>query len=227
MRIIFLLISSLLLTIWPGTADAGGIGSAAIVKNSVTGKLGASIRRLRRGSDVFHRELISTSQRSMTRLRFLDQTKFTIGANSRVRLTSFVYDPKRRRGRIAFNAVKGAFRFISGKARHSDYRIRTPLASTGVRGTTIDGYVDSRRRFDLLILRKGAMVVCGAGKCVSANRPGTYVLVKMNGNVATGRWGGSLRPLIKKHMYQIFPAQNKASTNRVLRDFDLAFRSIR
>jgi len=91
----------------------------------------------------------------------------------------------------------------------------------------IDGYVDSRRRFDLLILRKGAMMVCGAGKCVNASRPGTYVLVKRNGNVATGRWGGSLRALIKKHMYRIFPAANKASTNAVLREFDQAFRYIR
>ncbi len=221
------MILPVLLIGWPGTAPANEIGAAAIVKNSVTGKIGGTLRKLRRGSDVFHRELISTSRRSMTHLKFLDNTRFTIGANSSVRLSSFVYDPRRRRGKIAFNAVKGAFRFISGEARYSDYRIKTPLASTGVRGTIIDGYVDSRRRFDLIILRKGAMRVCGAGKCISANRPGTYVLVKMNGNVATGRWGGSLKTLIKKHMYKIFPAANKASTNTVLREFDLSFGTLR
>ncbi len=227
MKIFSLLILSLLLAGWSGVAQSREIGAAAIVKNSVTGKLGGTLRSLRRGSDVFHRELISTSRRSMTRLKFLDNTRFTIGANSSVRLSSFVYDPARRRGKIAFNALKGAFRFISGKAKSSDYRIKTPLASTGVRGTVIDGYIDSRRRFDLLILRKGAMVVCGAGKCVNASRPGTYVLVKMNGNVATGKWAGSLKALIKKHMYKIFPGANKASTNAVLREFDNSFRYIR
>ncbi len=217
----------LLLLGWSAPAETKNIGVASLVKNQVTGTLSGSVRKLRRGLDVFHREDIATAQRSLARLTFLDKTKLTVGANSLVRLTKYIYDPNRRTGRITLSAMKGAFRFISGVARPSSYKIRTALAHTGVRGTMIDGFVDRRRRFDLLVLRKGAMRVCGPRRCVNASRPGTYVLVKMNGNVATGAWKGSLKPLITKHMYAIFPGKNTAAIRGVVQDFNSSFKTLR
>lgn len=227
MKWLALVVAAALLAAAGAPVQAQNIGVASIVKNKVTGKLGLKVRNLRRGNGIFHREDIATAQRSMTRLTFLDRTRLTVGANSRVRLSTYVYDPRRRTGKITVNAVKGAFRFVSGVARPSSYHIRTAMAYTGIRGTVIDGYVDPRRRFDLLILRRGAMQVCGPSRCVNASRPGTYVLVKSNGNVATGRWTGALQPLIRKHMYGLYPGVNSLAARAAVRDFNTSFRTIR
>ena len=218
---------ALLMACAAGVVQAGTIGKATTVKNRVTGQMGTTLRTLRRGNEVFQREWIATAPRSLARLTFLDKTRLTIGASSRVRLTSFVFDPSQRRGRMTINALKGAFRFISGLSPSSGYRLRTPLAYISVRGTMIDGYLDRRHRFDLIILRRGAMTVCAPARCLSTSRPGSYVLVKSNGNIAKGNWHGSLRPLIGKHMYKYFPARNIAAINAVMQDFNHSYRSLR
>jgi hypothetical protein len=227
MKRISLLCVAMLLASGVASVQSAEIGRATVVKNRVTGQMGARLRTLRRGNDIFQHEMIAAAPRSLARLTFLDKTRLTIGANSRVRLTSFIFNPDRRRGRMVLNALKGAFRFVSGLQPSSAYRLRTPLASISVRGTAIDGYIERRHRFDLIILRRGGMTVCAPSHCLSTNRPGTYILVKANGNIATGHWHGKLQPLFGKHMYKFFPARKPAIIKAVLRDFRQTFGSLR
>jgi hypothetical protein len=186
------------LVVDPVSASSLRIGVAAAVSNHVTGTLvgATSSQPIRQGSKVFRNEMIETAEKSTTQLIFVDETSLTVGPKSQVRLDSFVYDPKSRNGKIVVNALKGAFRFVSGSARKTAYRIKTPLATIGVRGTIIDGFVDAVKNLVLLILQEGAMEVCSATGCKDVTRAGSFVIIRADGGISDPKeWDGSYRSL--------------------------------
>ena len=50
-------------------------------------------------------------------------------------LDRFVFDPDRKTGELTLNVTQGMFRFVTGGMQKEAYRIRTPHATIGVRGT--------------------------------------------------------------------------------------------
>jgi ferric-dicitrate binding protein FerR (iron transport regulator) len=123
----------------PGVA-AESIGVAAAAQNEVTGIQGGATRTLAAGSQVFQEEMIRTGARSMAQLLFLDETSLSIGPLSEVTLDRFVFNPATGAGDVVLSTARGAFRFITGSQSPSNYQLRTPFASIGVRGTIVDCY---------------------------------------------------------------------------------------
>src|SRR5450432_2966584 len=119
-------------------AMAERIGVAAAVVNQVQGVSGSNSRPLSAGSDVFAREHIRTGDASTAQLMFLDKTTVSIGPRADLALDSFVYDPNKGTGRVVVNATQGAFRFITGSQNPTNYAIKTPVASIGIRGSIVD-----------------------------------------------------------------------------------------
>jgi hypothetical protein len=132
-----------LLVIDTATAQSGKVGVASAVKNDVQGIQGGAGRALSPGSSVFERETVRTGAESVAQLLFLDQTSLSVGPRSEVVLDQFVYDPSRNTGDVVLSATRGAFRFISGSQNPLSYKINTPAATIGVRGTIIDCAVGS------------------------------------------------------------------------------------
>lgn len=177
-------------------AAAEGIGIAAVVVRDVTGSAGGAPRVLAVGTDVFQDETISTARESNAQLLFLDQTSLTIGPSSDVVLDRFVFDGNRRASDFAVQATRGALRFVSGSSKSESYKVRTPVATIGVRGTIVDVFV--RPGEAIVILEEGASDVCieGAG-CTGLVQPGTYLVVRSGGQVEGPRaWDGSIRSVI-------------------------------
>lgn len=114
------------------------IGSAKFIRNQVQGILGEQTNRLSSGSSVRSNELIRSGDASLAELIFIDQTKLSVGPKSEVRLDKFVYDPNRGTGTVVLDATRGAYRFITGVQDHRNYEIKTPYATLGVRGTTLE-----------------------------------------------------------------------------------------
>ena len=125
------------------SAAASKVGVASAVRNDVEGIQGGSSRSLATGSSVFERELIRTGSESVAQLLFLDQTTLSVGPRSEVTLDRFVFDPSRNAGDVLLSATRGAFRFISGSQNPLNYKISTPNATIGVRGTIISCAVGS------------------------------------------------------------------------------------
>ena len=120
-----------------GQADIGG---AVRVENRVEGEVGGMPRPVATDARVFQDERITSFADSGATLRFLDETTMSMGPLSEVVLDRFVFDPDRTTGDIVFNVAKGAFRFVTGSAASESYRVVTPHAVIGTRGTDYGVY---------------------------------------------------------------------------------------
>ena len=55
-------------------------------------------------------------------------------------LDRFVYNPNRGSGNVVLSTARGALRFVTGAQNPTNYTIKTPVATIGVRGTIAEIY---------------------------------------------------------------------------------------
>lgn len=135
----------LLLAASPGDAQAQSrvVGAVAEVQGDATAaRSGARPRTLAAKSEVLYRDTVRTGDGAKLAAAFDDGTRLTLGENASVVIDAFVYDPQRSIGRLTARIAGGAFLFVGGRIEEqarSSVQIRTPLATLGVRGTTVWG----------------------------------------------------------------------------------------
>lgn len=124
----------------------GPFGKAAAVRNKVV-IVGAGTKKARPAvvrERVNLNDEVRTAAASQLQILLLDRTTFTVGANARVAVDRFVYDPARNSRSTGVSVTKGAFRFMSGRAVRNPSgpaTVRTPVATIGIRGTIFEGVV--------------------------------------------------------------------------------------
>ena len=123
-------------------SDQITVGNTRVIVRSVIGSFEGDLRVLELEDDVYHNELIETEEESATKLVFLDETSLTLGPDSTVVLDSFIYDPDPSQASFVMTATKGIFRFASGKLPKNAYRLHTPAATIGIRGTVLAFSID-------------------------------------------------------------------------------------
>jgi len=131
------------------------IGVASAVRGSVKAVApGAAGRIVETGKAVYSHDKITTGPEGKLQILLLDQTSFTVGANSEMELDEFVFDPANNTGKVSAKITKGAFRFVTGKVARKDpgsMQVKTPVGTIGIRGTMTAGTVsDSEGTFVLL-----------------------------------------------------------------------------
>lgn len=139
-----LLVSILAFTPAMSLADTQ-IGVNAAIRNAVQEK-GANESSLHPAilrAPVHLGDSVVSGDQSALQMLLLDQSVFTVGANAKVTIDRFVYDPDRRTSDIAASVARGAFRFMSGHtlSGFGKNAISTPVATIGVRGTMLEGVV--------------------------------------------------------------------------------------
>ena len=157
------------------------IGVAAVVRNTVS-QLEPRVTRIAKGDEVVRNEVVRTGTDSDARLVFRDDTNLSLGPASTLKLDRTVFDDPKA-GDIAIKLTLGAFRFVTGNSNKEAYEIKTPIATMGVRGTTLDILVKKRR--NIIVLRAGKVTVCVPGKCVDLIREGDRANVTANGKSAS------------------------------------------
>jgi FecR protein len=221
--------SSILALAWalnaqPAHAQKAGVASA--VRNDVSGVRGGSTRKLSAGASVFSSELIRTGDASLAQLTFLDETTLSVAAKSEVRITRFVYDPNRPASSKVISASKGAFRFVSGSSNPSSYKVQTPSASIGVRGTIFDllvwelaaeavgkapigklpaGKYQGNYRTTMILVEGALRAVANAtGVVYDLNRPGQALTIASNGSAQQTTWDATLYNFVGNAPFPLF-----------------------
>ena len=161
-------------------AAADGIGQAVGLTPAASGTVAG---RIVLGTSVFQDETVKTGPSGTLEIRFRDETRLGLGASSTVKLDRFVYAGERGADAVVIGLTKGAFRLATGSSPKKAYKIQTPLAAIGVRGTEIG--VRSDAAFTFVTYYSGSGRVCSnvrKSKCLEVRR-GETVAVARNGSV--------------------------------------------
>ena len=111
---------------------------------SVTGEVNVvaadgSRRTVEQGSEIHSGETVVTGENALAQMRMADRSLFSVRANSEFKLEQFKYAGKDdREASFLVSVLKGGFRTITGliaQLNRRNYRINTPAATIGVRGT--------------------------------------------------------------------------------------------
>ena len=113
-------------------AQPSGIVIAVVQQSEADGETGKRV--LMTEAPVFSGDHIITGPIGQAQVKFRDDTKLVVGPNSTMIIDAFVFKNDNTARQISINAVRGAFRFITGKSPKDAYSITTPTATIGVRG---------------------------------------------------------------------------------------------
>src|SRR5204862_6776940 len=106
--------------------------------------LASIVPRIRQRAEFIRFAYTTLFRSSDARLVFRDDTNLSLGPGSTLKLDRTVFDDPKA-GDIAIKLTQGAFRFVTGNSNKEAYEIKTPIATLGVRGTTLDVMVQRRR----------------------------------------------------------------------------------
>ena len=192
--------------------EPSGKTVAVVPSAAARGSTGQRILRVQ--GPIFMGDRVQTGRVGEAQILFRDNTKLVVGPNSLMTIDSFVFNENNTARKISMNAVKGAFRFITGNSRKQAYSIRTPTATVGIRGT----------RFDLAVRRNGETSVAlfeGQAR-LCARRTGRCVELRGGCSVAVVSPGGGIGPVAagqqrSARLRALFPFV--VSQGRLRRDF--------
>ena len=122
------------------------------------------------GADIAMGDRIKTDRKGQVQLKFSDETKLVVGPNSSLVIEAYLLRSGNRANNFTVRALGGSFRMITGKSKKQAYKIKTPTATIGVRGTSFDIAVQRNGETGVLLF-EGEAEICGrSGKCEVLDR---------------------------------------------------------
>ena len=165
------------------------VGEAVVIQKEVVRVAGSASSQLNVGDGLLRDETVRTGLESAARLVMADNTNLSLGPNATLKLDRTVFNDEHTYRDIAVKLTAGAFRFVTGGSEKAAYKITTPLATIGVRGTILD--ILSQRGQTVVVLQEGASSVCTTSfQCIQLTQPGDTAVI-----TAAGPNG---RPTIRK-----------------------------
>ena len=158
-----------------GTLSIGEVSSIKGVAKAT--RIDGNIFTLSNGDPVFKGDVIETEGSGSVGLVFLDKTTMSLSDGGKMVLDELVYDPSTGAGSMAVDMLEGAFSFVSGeiaKTGPDAMSVSTPVATIGIRGTTVAGKAaveGNDNSFTLLQDAEG-----GVGQISITNSAGTQTL---------------------------------------------------
>jgi hypothetical protein len=162
-------------------AEAQKVGQAEIIRNEVVNASEAQLIPISVGDDVLRDEIVRTGTDANARFGLIDNTKLTLGPASTLTIDRAVLADESRYRQITIRLTEGAFRFITGNSDKKSYKIETPSASIGVRGTILDIRISQTET--LVALQDGRASVCAGSKCTQLTERGHTANVTREGGV--------------------------------------------
>ena len=157
-----------------GSAAAAGIATVTDVVNAgYRTPPGHEEQSARRADELVQNEALRTDDESSIHVKFVDGSELSVEAQSEVVLSDYVYDGAASRGLINLN--DGLFHFTSNGQNDQGVKLKTPVATIGVRGTEFLVHVPDRDTTIIDILSgaveakpdgKGKPITCIAGQSI-------------------------------------------------------------
>jgi hypothetical protein len=154
-------------------SSAGVVGEVSLVigKALLVGSREGSSARIRTGDFVREGDTIRTESSGHVHVRFIDQAVLSVRPMSELQVLAYRFDEANpENSLVKLNLVEGTARTVSGKAAKAArerFRLNTPIAAIGVRGT--DFVVSTTSSSLKALVSDGAIVVAPfSAQCLQA-----------------------------------------------------------
>jgi hypothetical protein len=125
----------------PQFANAAGIATVVdVVNDGYRTPPGASEVDARTADELVQNEALRTESESTIQIKFADGSELSVEQSSDMVLSDYVYDGSASTGLLNLNS--GLFHFTSNGSSDQGVKLRTPVATIGVRGTEFLVHVD-------------------------------------------------------------------------------------
>jgi hypothetical protein len=121
-------------------AFAAPVAKVVAVGGSPTAAGPGGSRKLSAGSVIFENDKITVGSGN-AQILFVDGTRLVVGPGSTLVIDRFLLRGGTTAQKFSVEALRGTFRFITGKSAKSAYDIKTANATIGIRGTGFDFWV--------------------------------------------------------------------------------------
>lgn len=106
-------------------------------------KADGSMKTLSQKSAVEEGDILVTEKRTYGRVKFKDNSEITLRPNTNLKIEEYFHEEgSPGSDKAAFNLIKGSLRSITGqigkRGNKDSYKMKTPSATIGIRGTTYD-----------------------------------------------------------------------------------------
>lgn len=175
-RIIVTSLLLLCLFLLPGFSLAASVATITHLSGPLAARKGdGSTRALQIGSRVDEGDTVITQKRTYARIKFSDGSEVTLKPDTQFKVEQHRFDPNDAKGDAgSYRLIKGGLRTITGqigkRGNRDSYRMNTPTATIGIRGTIYDA------------------TYCIGGSCGSI-KPGLYLAVSDGQVVITNTEG--------------------------------------
>lgn len=170
-----------------------------------TGSVGFPVRK---HDEIFQQARVYTKQYGTIEIRLEDGAKLTVAPNASLVIDEYVFAGPARPGVLALSLGRGAIRMISGRMPKAGVAVTTPVATIGVRGTTIwvsavsdretqvwvtkgIGTVTTRDSAETYELTAPAHATCSASGCELGDEPPVPVINPLGGGADGGDGAGA------------------------------------
>lgn len=131
---------------------------------------GGESRPLRKGDSIDEKETVTTGKGGRVQMRFKDGAVVSLQPESSLRVDRYRYVGKGdAENKVGLSFLKGGLRTLSGAVGKQDpkaYRMDSPIATIGIRGTEYSLRLSGRL---LGQVSAGAIEVCNSGGCLIVN----------------------------------------------------------
>ena len=163
---------------WAGKMPVAGV---VVMASGNTSALGFDqvVRPLGRRADVLVGDKLTTGPDAQLQVRMKDGAMIALGPDAQFIIKAYSDDATGdKKDEAVLSLVQGGLRTISGGIEKSAYRLETPVATLGIRGTVFDVYVKGDGT-TVVVLREGAVDVTGeSGGLQKLDVPGLATIIE-------------------------------------------------
>jgi len=131
-------ILALVLALASGGAAAADVGRVVLAAGDTTALRQGQVVKLALGTPVQDQDVLRTGASSNLQVRFVDDSYVALREASELRVDQFRFNEGKGGESAAFSLLKGGLRAVTGligRQNHDDYKMVTPTATIGIRGT--------------------------------------------------------------------------------------------
>jgi hypothetical protein len=125
---------------FPAWSANDSIGSLRQVQGDVIYITTEGKQQAKNGLHVYQGDSLKTTQNGSVGIIFKDNSRISLGPNSELKLTEYIYKPAQKKFSMLNKLSRGTASYLSGKMSKlspGSVRFKTPDATIGARGTSL------------------------------------------------------------------------------------------